>query len=320
MMQDQGSAGLAHASAPGAPAFSVVIPTYNRSSIVPRAISSVLAQTVTDFELIVVDDGSTDDTANVVSAIRDDRIRLRRQQNGGLSAARNAGAQIARGRWLTFLDDDDQALPCWLELFRAERADPASGIVCCGRIVVDAEGAPLRTEEPMPLGPAYDDQVGSFASGTFAVRRELFESVGGYAPGLQTTHGTELAFRLVPHCLNLGLEVRSVAEPGVKIEARPPTDRPLSTAALLYEGVVYVLEHHRERISRSPRALANYLSIAGVSAARIGKRREARRLLAAAVRAEPRSPRRWARLAAAWVPSMGQRVWRLGEGEGLDAQ
>jgi glycosyltransferase involved in cell wall biosynthesis len=290
------------------PAFGVVIPTHNRSAVVPRAITSVLAQTMRDFELIVVDDGSTDGTHSVVAAIRDDRIRFLRQENQGLSAARNAGAALAGSEWLTFLDDDDQALPEWLELFRGETMVPACGIVCCGRVDVDPEGVQLGMEPPEQLGPVFEDQVGAFMAGTFAVRRDLFAAVGGFTPGMKTAHGTELAFRLIPHCLAMGLEVRSVPEPGVKVEVRGIEDRPLSAPELQYEGVLYLLERYGDRIARSPSTLADYLSIAGVCAVRLGKRREARRLLADAVRADPGSPRRWARVVAAWLP-LGDRFW-----------
>src|SRR6478736_3287941 len=91
--------------------FSVVIPTYNRASTLPRAIRSVLEQTYADVELVIVDDGSTDDTAEVVGAFADARITYLRQTNRGVSAARNAGAAAATGDFIVFLDSDDQLLP-----------------------------------------------------------------------------------------------------------------------------------------------------------------------------------------------------------------
>src|SRR5688500_5293442 len=98
------------------PFFSVIICTYNRAAVLPRAIQSVLDQTFTDFELVVVDDGSTDATEVVVRAVADHRVRYVRRDNGGLSAARNSGVANATGRFVIFLDDDDQGLPDWLKL------------------------------------------------------------------------------------------------------------------------------------------------------------------------------------------------------------
>jgi glycosyltransferase involved in cell wall biosynthesis len=89
------------------PRVSVVIPTYNRADKVRGAIESVLAQTFSDLEVIVVDDGSSDDTRQVLSGAFDDRIRYYAQTNQGASVARNKGIEKARGEWIAFLDSDD---------------------------------------------------------------------------------------------------------------------------------------------------------------------------------------------------------------------
>jgi glycosyltransferase involved in cell wall biosynthesis len=87
---------------------SVVIPLFNKKQYVTRAVHSVLNQAHTDFELIVVDDGSTDGGAEIVRSISDPRIRLFSQKNGGVSRARNAGVEMARAEWIAFLDADDE--------------------------------------------------------------------------------------------------------------------------------------------------------------------------------------------------------------------
>jgi len=92
------------------PKVSVIIPTYNRSEYVTQAIDSVLAQTYTDYEIIVVDDGSTDKTREVLEPYMD-KITYIYQENTGVSAARNTGIKIAKGVWLAFLDSDDEWLP-----------------------------------------------------------------------------------------------------------------------------------------------------------------------------------------------------------------
>jgi len=90
------------------PRVSVVIPTYNRAAKVPRGIESVLAQTFSDLEVIVVDDGSTDGTGNILGEAFGNRIRYCPQANQGASAARNKGIAEARGDWIAFLDSDDE--------------------------------------------------------------------------------------------------------------------------------------------------------------------------------------------------------------------
>ena len=99
------------------PKVSIIMATYNRSATVKRAIDSMLAQTLRDFEFIIVDDGSSDETPQVLSkcSAADTRIRLLHQENKGLAAARNFGADKARGKYLAFMDDDDKSLPLRLE-------------------------------------------------------------------------------------------------------------------------------------------------------------------------------------------------------------
>src|SRR5271165_7143352 len=98
-----------------APLISVVIPTYNYGRYVPQAVESVLAQTFKDFEIIVVDDGSTDDTPQQLEPYQD-RIRVHKQANQGVSAARNAGVRLARAALVAFLDADDVWHPRKLEI------------------------------------------------------------------------------------------------------------------------------------------------------------------------------------------------------------
>src|SRR5215203_2614836 len=99
----------------GQPLVSAVVPAYNASRTVVEAVNSVLTQTVRDLEVIVVDDGSRDDTADVVRSIDDPRVSLITKQNEGASSARNAGIRAARGRYVAFLDADDLWLRSKLE-------------------------------------------------------------------------------------------------------------------------------------------------------------------------------------------------------------
>jgi len=118
------------------PFFSVIIPVYNRAHVLGRALQSVLAQTCQDFEIVVVDDGSSDDPAAVISQFNDARILYIRQKNRGGGVARNTGIDAARGRFITPLDSDDEFLPHHLERMKA-LLDGTTDLVGYARVLVD---------------------------------------------------------------------------------------------------------------------------------------------------------------------------------------
>ncbi len=98
---------------------SIIIPTYNRAYILPNAIHSVLAQTYINWELVIVDDGSTDNTKNIVNGFQNEKILYVSQINAGPSAARNRAFQVARGNWIAYLDSDNELYPEYLERMMA---------------------------------------------------------------------------------------------------------------------------------------------------------------------------------------------------------
>lgn len=125
---------------------SVVIPSYNRAYIVGQAIESVLRQTYENVEVVVIDDGSTDDTERVVRAF-DDRVRYIYQPNGGIAVARNSGIAAARGEFVAFLDSDDVWLPWKLEAQLAVlRQCPEIGMIWTDMTAVDESGTVVEAE------------------------------------------------------------------------------------------------------------------------------------------------------------------------------
>lgn len=135
---------------------SVIIPTYDRSLDCLRAVESVLSQTHSNIEVLVVDDGSTDDTADVFRRLGDPRVRYIQQDNAGVSAARNTGFAHARGEYIALLDSDDTWLPWKLEIqLKAFARFPGAGMVWTDMSAVDREGMVLHDSYLTRMYDAY---------------------------------------------------------------------------------------------------------------------------------------------------------------------
>ena len=135
------------------PLFSVIVPVYNRADVLGEAIGSVLAQTEQDFEIIVVDDGSRDDPKSAVEKFNDARIRFHAQENRGGGAARNAGIDLARGRYVAFLDSDDHYLPTHLETMR-RLLDGQTRTIGYARMIVDRGEGRTFLKPPRAIAPS----------------------------------------------------------------------------------------------------------------------------------------------------------------------
>lgn len=168
------------------PFFSIIIPAYNRSRSIGRAVGSCLAQDMEAIEVIVVDDGSTDDTPHQVAKFMDPRVVYVRQENAGASAARNRGARVARGKYLAFLDSDDEFLPGKLSRFAAaiEAAGPeAEGIVWYSPLYFQRGEGNRLLKPDRPIGA--DERVGDYLfatdglmqTSTLVIESRLFDQV-----------------------------------------------------------------------------------------------------------------------------------------------
>jgi glycosyltransferase involved in cell wall biosynthesis len=291
--------------------FTVVIPTHNREKLVQRAIRSIQAQTYSAWELVVVDDASTDETARAVEPFLSERIRyLRQPQNRGAAAARNVGAASARGRYLTFLDSDDEALPSWLEKMRGALHDSGAPVACCGLSEYEDGGRHRLTRIPIDMGALFDHNVGQFTHGSdYVLEKRIFDEIGGFDEALRSGQHTELALRLVPYLIERGLPVANVFEPLITVHihggARIRTDW-----EAMFQGHSRAVQKHRSLFQKDRRMLSNYLSIAAVCGVRTQRMSDARRLFREAALAYPGRPILWMRLAFAQLPLLPSLVWR----------
>jgi glycosyltransferase involved in cell wall biosynthesis len=272
------------------PQFSVLIPTLNRAKVLPRALESVLAQTCTDFELIVLDDGSTDETASVVASYDDERVRYVRHERAGVSAARNAAAEAATGEVFVFLDSDDELLPHALERIAVARADHDWDVVLGARVMVSPDRARWRTVVPRKL---------AFVPGAFAIKADTFSAVGGYDAQLAFGENTAFGWRVREHLALTGAAPAVIEDRLVVVYTRAERDYDVAK----YASARRILDGYGDALANSPLAEASprkrratYLAIAGVGAARFGNRREALALTTRAIVNDPWSLKRYRNL------------------------
>jgi glycosyltransferase involved in cell wall biosynthesis len=287
----------------GAPRVRVVIPTFNNARFVGAAIQSALDQSVGDLEVVVVDDGSTDATREVVEAIPDRRVVYRRQENQGPSAARNNALRDATNELVAFLDADDLWLPDKLARQLALLdASEAVGLVHGAYIVVDEQGGELRRR----LGPGISGRVAdrlavenlvSGSATTSLVRRGLLDRVGLFDESLRGGEDWDLWFRIARVA-----ELAYVPEPIAKIRlhGRNSTraEQRIRTDLTRLIGKIYsdpTLPPELRRLE--PRAwAAMYLAMARF-ARNGGSQRRAFGYLLRAIGARPTWPDPWIRLA-----------------------
>jgi glycosyltransferase involved in cell wall biosynthesis len=190
------------------PTVSVIIPAYNRAHLVGRAIQSVLSQAYRSLEVIVVDDGSTDNTEEIVTDFDDERIKyIRHDQNRGGAAARNTGIAFAAGEYIAFLDSDDAWLPDKLgkQVKAFEESDPQVGVIYTGCSVLSQNGEALVDyKAPRLRGEVLKKLLVSnriVAGGSSAlVKREHVQEIGGFDESLASCQDWDLWLRLARIC------------------------------------------------------------------------------------------------------------------------
>jgi glycosyltransferase involved in cell wall biosynthesis len=241
------------------PFFSIIIPTFNRVLVLPRALESIINQSFSDWELIVVDDGSTDNTVNILeSFVKDKRIKYIRQENRGVCVARNLGSEKASGSYICFLDSDDYVSESWLIDFYNEIMKSKADIVRCKTLVNNI--------------PEKNDYI--LLAGNFSVKRDLFLEAGKYDVNLKFGENTELKWRLdksKPKVSNIS-NCNFFYENDLTNNSNRKKENQV-------EFTYYVLNKHYDLLKKKKRWLQIVYQIAGVNCLQLGRIREGKKLI-----------------------------------------
>lgn len=291
------------------PEVTVVIATRDRPALVAGAIDSALAQTVAAVEVLVVDDGSVEP---VRPHLDEPRLRLLRlDPPRGVCAARNLGLARARGRWITFLDDDDRLLPDMLERsLQAARASTLPPPVAAISVIedVDEAGRPLGSVlRPASLARSAPGSPGGApgapaSHATLLAPTEVMLAIGGWDEALRAWEHTDLFLRLQAACSVQAVE-RVTYRRRVHRSARLSENLPARVASMRR-----TLAKHEAAFARHARRRATYLGAIGIAWLRMGRWGPAVAATTASLRVDPARPRGMAQ----WLASLaGPRVWAL---------
>jgi glycosyltransferase involved in cell wall biosynthesis len=266
---------------------SAIITTFNRKGLARKAIESVLAQTYSDFELIVLDNSSKDGTEEMVREFNDPRIVYVKHPQLSIAGARNLGVKTARGEFIGFLDDDDEWLPKKLELqIGLFDRSPANIALVYGGFNRVRDGQIYDTFVPRLRGKVFDgyfcghDPLTGSASNPL-IRKSAFAVSGLYDERIKSSEDWELYLRLARD-----FEFDFVAEPVVSIRshAGPRLGDRLEDAA---QAEIIAVEEFKDYLATNPKCHAYYLQTIGGKYCRVGKMEQGRNYLRQALVAQP---------------------------------
>ncbi len=286
------------------PTISVIIPTYNRAHLVGRAIRSVLAQTFRHWELLVVDDGSTDNTEEVIQGfLVDPRIGyLRHQSCSGVSAARNTGIRAARAEYIAFLDSDDEwlaeKLERQLEVFRSSPLD-GLGLVLCGIYTVeDGVVSGVNTGPRRARGWFHEEALaggfGPMTPSTWLLRRSAFSRLPLFDPTFQGLEDRDHLIRTTRLC-----QAAWVMEPLVRWHSGSGNQNSMN-AGNGFQSRLRFMEKYAGELAQRSHLRSSLHQKAAAFCYDMGDMRGVRHHLRLSIRASPSHPKVYLLVAAAW--------------------
>jgi len=197
------------------PLISIITPTYNRATSLPRALESIFDQTFKNWEIIIIDDGSTDTTQEILKKFQEQNknvICIKHDKNKGVTAARNTGLHEAKGDYIAFLDSDDVWLPQKLEKqLEVFNRSPDIGLVYTGALFINEKGGEQRIKNATVEGYIYEQEIAFNPIGSpsrVMVKREVFEKVGMFDENFSVLEDWEMWIRITKT-----YPVRSINEP-----------------------------------------------------------------------------------------------------------
>lgn len=275
--------------------FSVIIPTYNRENLLPKAVQSVFNQTCPDWELIIIDDGSTDRTKERLEKyLEDPRVQYVWKENSGGAESRNIGVSLAKHEFIVFLDSDDEAYADWLET-AASFISEETGIICAGANRKFQDGTVLK-EPPYPVS-VYGEQMDvKFTAGSLFVRRSIFLEAGGYSLDMPSGLHSELGYTLLAHLHYRNLRIASIEKSLVQINIHGGPRMRTQWNTLTIDCLQFVKKFYPYLRKWDRKELSNNFAVVAFYHYKAGKRKASLYYLLKAIRFRPQRVSNYMRL------------------------
>ncbi len=280
--------------------FSIIVPTYNNEKKILRTIQSVISQKHQNWELVIVDDGSTDKTEEEIQPfLKDKRILYVKQQNKGVTVARHTGFKNAQGEYICFLDSDDEVKTNWLEDFNKLKGYDTGYISC---------GYTLRGEDYYPkVKPNISKLTYSSLAGTFALKKSVYEGIGGYDPNLKQSENYEMTARALEYCYENELKVVYTNNCNFIYHHSKTPEQKLERYRLTAEASLY-LHHKYQDGGILYFRKDNYLKTAAVNYIRVGELDKSRTILHKIFKKKP-SLKNFMDIVAFKIPLFRRKIW-----------
>ncbi len=274
---------------------SIITPTYNREVLVQTTIKSIQHQTFKNWELIIVDDGSTDNTEAVIREfLTDNRIKYVKKKNTGQAESLNVGAALAKGEFITFLDSDDEAYPLWLQTVH-ENLQIDTGILCTAakRKLLNGE----LVDEHMNQYRINGNQMRlKFTCGSLFIRKNIFDTIGGYDHTMKSNIQTDLGFRLIAYLATTSFKIVTLDHFLVQINIHDGPRIRTNWNRRKEGGVQFIKKHFQFLYENDKKELANFYSSIAFCSYKLRHRIDSCLFLSKAIWYNPSRPRNYLRL------------------------
>ena len=284
--------------------FSIIIPTFNRAHIIHRAIECLLIQKFKDFELIIVDDGSSDNLKEVVQIyLKDSSIKYYYQANKGVCAARNFGVTQATGDYLIFLDSDDllneDALTTYNNVIQNKKFDIIYGDMISKNSITNTSKY-VSAQNPYNNGKG----VGVYIPGAFSISRHFFNKIGGYDEKINYGENTELKFRINYNNPKIAFTKKET------LIYEASTDGGSKNLKNIINANMYIIQKHPESFKKNPKVLQLYWQNIAIAQIRLNHFNQAKKNIIKSWISYPRSFNTFIRMVIIQFQFLSKIIWR----------